>query len=240
MTTTHDFTATTAEGDQVPLSDYAGKLLLIVNVASKCGLTPQYEGLEALYRDEKDRGLEILGFPSNQFKEQEPGTDAEIQEFCKTTYDVTFPVLAKIDVNGPDAAPLYQYLRAEAPGDFGPQYGGFYDAISKIRPGADGTDEVKWNFTKFLIGRDGTVIKRYEPPVRAGRHQGRPGQLPVIRCDSHYRSWTSCRSPEVRPSPTPSPPAWRWRGARKSSATPGSGTPSTTTCRPSPRPRPAW
>jgi glutathione peroxidase len=165
MTSTHDFTATTADGGKVELSDYAGKLLLIVNVASKCGLTPQYEGLEALYRDEKDRGLEILGFPSNQFKEQEPGTDAEIQEFCKTTYDVTFPVFAKVDVNGPDAAPLYQYLRAEAPGDFGPQYGGFYDAISKIRPGADGTDEVKWNFTKFLIGRDGTVIKRYEPPV---------------------------------------------------------------------------
>ena len=140
-------------------------MLLIVNVASKCGLTPQYEGLEALYRADRDRGLEILGFPCNQFKGQEPGTDAEIQEFCTTTYGVSFPVLGKIDVNGADAAPLYAYLRAEAPGDFGPQYGGFYDAISKIRPEADGTDEVKWNFTKFLIGRDGTVIKRYEPPV---------------------------------------------------------------------------
>ena len=106
------------------LGDYAGKVLLIVNVASKCGLTPQYEGLESLYRDDQDRGLQILGFPSNQFKEQEPGTDAEIQDFCKTTYDVTFPVFAKIEVNGPGAAPLYQYLRAEAPGDFGPQYGG--------------------------------------------------------------------------------------------------------------------
>jgi glutathione peroxidase len=165
MPDTYDFTVTTADGDKVPLRDYAGKVLLVVNVASKCGLTPQYEGLEALYREDAGRGLEILGFPSNQFKEQEPGTDAEIQEFCKTTYDVTFPVFAKIDVNGPDADPLYQYLRAEAPGDFGPQYGGFYDAIAKIRPGADGTDEVKWNFTKFLIGRDGTVIKRYEPPV---------------------------------------------------------------------------
>ena len=165
MTSTHDFTATTADGGELPLSDYAGKVLLIVNVASKCGLTPQYEGLEALYRDDKDLGLEILGFPCNQFKEQEPGTDEEIQEFCKTNYDVTFPVLGKIDVNGPEAAPLYEYLRAEAPGDFGPAYGGFYDAISKIRPGADGTDEIKWNFTKFLAGRDGTVIKRYEPPV---------------------------------------------------------------------------
>jgi glutathione peroxidase len=164
MTSTHDFTATTADGGKVELSDYAGKLLLIVNVASKCGLTPQYEGLEALYREDKDRGLEILGFPCNQFMEQEPGTDAEIQDFCTTTYDVTFPVLSKIAVNGPEADPLYQHLRTEAPGDFGPQYGDFYSAISRLRPDA-AADEVKWNFTKFLIGRDGEVIKRYEPPV---------------------------------------------------------------------------
>jgi glutathione peroxidase len=165
MTSAHEFSATTANGGEVALSDYKGQLLLIVNVASKCGLTPQYEGLESLYRDDKDRGLQVLGFPCNQFKEQEPGTDAEIQAFCKTSYDVTFPVFAKIDVNGPDANPLYAYLRAEAPGDFGPQYGDFYTAISNIRPGSDGTDEVKWNFTKFLVGRDGAVIKRYEPPV---------------------------------------------------------------------------
>jgi glutathione peroxidase len=165
MTTTYDFTATAADGAVVPLRDYAGKVLLIVNVASKCGLTPQYEGLEARYRQDKDRGLEILGFPCNQFMGQEPGTDAEIQEFCKTSYDVTFPVLGKIEVNGPGADPFYQYLRAAAPGDFGPAYGDFYSAIARIRPGADGTDEVKWNFTKFLVGRDGAVIKRYEPPV---------------------------------------------------------------------------
>jgi glutathione peroxidase len=165
MTSTHDFTATAVDGSEVPLSRYQGKVMLIVNVASKCGLTPQYEGLEALYRDDQGRGLQILGFPCNQFKEQEPGTDAEIQDFCQATYDVTFPVFSKIDVNGPDADPLYQYLRAAAPGDFGPGYGDFYQAISKIRPGSDGTDEVKWNFTKFLIGRDGAVIKRYEPPV---------------------------------------------------------------------------
>lgn len=165
MPDTYDFTVAKADGEKVALRDYAGRLLLIVNVASKCGLTPQYEGLEELYRDTAARGLEILGFPCNQFKEQEPGTDDEIQAFCKTTYDVTFPVLAKIEVNGPGADPLYQYLRAAAPGDFGPQYGGFYDAIAKVRPEAEGTDEVKWNFTKFLIGRDGTVIKRYEPPV---------------------------------------------------------------------------
>lgn len=165
MANTYDFTVPVADGRRVPMRDYAGKVLLIVNVASKCGLTPQYEGLEGLYREMRGRGLEILGFPCNQFKEQEPGTDEEIQNFCKATYDVTFPVFAKIEVNGPGADPLYRYLRAQAPGDFGPRYGGFYDAISQIRPEADGTDEVKWNFTKFLIGRDGEVIRRYEPPV---------------------------------------------------------------------------
>jgi glutathione peroxidase len=163
--TVHSFTVENVGGEKVALGDYAGQVLLVVNVASKCGLTPQYEGLESLYRDDKDRGLEILGFPCNQFKEQEPGSDDEIQAFCKTTYDVTFPVFAKIDVNGPTAHPLFAYLRAEAPGDFGPKYGDFYNAISNIRPDADGTDEVKWNFTKFLVGRDGAVIKRYEPPV---------------------------------------------------------------------------
>jgi glutathione peroxidase len=161
----YDIPIHTLQGDDTSLGEYKGKTLLLVNVASKCGLTPQYEGLESLYRDDKDRGLEILGFPCNQFKEQEPGTDEEIQDFCKTTYDVTFPVFSKIEVNGPAADPLYQYLRAQAPGDFGPAYGDFYQAISRIRPDADGTDEVKWNFTKFLVGRDGTVIKRYEPPV---------------------------------------------------------------------------
>jgi len=165
MASVHDFAATAADGSQVSLADYEGKVVLVVNVASKCGLTPQYEGLESLYREDKERGLEILGFPCNQFKEQEPGSDDEIQAFCKATYDVTFPVFAKVDVNGPTADPLYAHLRSEAPGDFGPAYGDFYKAISNIRPEADGTDEVKWNFTKFLVDRDGTVIKRYEPPV---------------------------------------------------------------------------
>ena len=164
MTSAHDFAVRAADRSRVPLSGYAGRLLLIVNVASKCGLTPQYEGLEALHLGDGGRGLQVLGFPCNQFGEQEPGSDADIQEFCKTSYDVTFPVLAKIDVNGPDAEPLYRYLRAAAPGDFGPQYGAFFEAISRIRPDA-GADEVKWNFTKFLVGRDGKVIKRYEPPV---------------------------------------------------------------------------
>jgi glutathione peroxidase len=141
VTTTHDFKVTAADGSTVSLSDYKGKLLLIVNVASKCGLTPQYEGLEALYRASKDSGVEVIGFPCNQFMGQEPGTDDEIQEFCKTTYDVTFPVLSKVDVNGENSAPLYEHLRAEAPGD------------------------IQWNFTKFLIGREGEVVKRYEPQV---------------------------------------------------------------------------
>ena len=163
--TVHDFTVTAADGTARSLGDYAGKVLLIVNVASKCGLTPQYEGLQSLYSDLRDRGLEILGFPCNQFGGQEPGTDAEIQEFCSTKYNVTFPVFSKIEVNGPNAAPLYTYLRAEAPGDFGPQYGFLYEHIAKTRPEAIGTDEIKWNFTKFLVGKDGKVIRRYEPPV---------------------------------------------------------------------------
>jgi glutathione peroxidase len=167
MSSVHEFEVAAADGTKVSLRDFADKLLLIVNVASRCGLTPQYEGLELLYQEEKERGLEILGFPCNQFLEQEPGTDAEIQEFCKTTYHVTFPVLAKVEVNGPGAAPLFQYLRRKAPGDFGPEYGEFYHAISRIRPEA-GDDEVKWNFTKFLVGRDGQVLKRYEPNVLPG------------------------------------------------------------------------
>jgi glutathione peroxidase len=161
----YDFSVKTADGGSQPLGDYAGKALLIVNVASKCGLTPQYEGLEALYRELHGRGLEILGFPCNQFMEQEPGTDAEIQDFCRTSYDVTFPVFSKVDVNGPDTAPLYGYLRSAAPGDFGPQYGQMFDFISKTFPARVGTDEIKWNFTKFLVSRDGEVVRRYEPPV---------------------------------------------------------------------------
>ena len=161
----YDFSVKTADGGTQELRDYAGQVLLIVNVASKCGFTPQYEGLEALYRDSKDRGLQILGFPSNQFGEQEPGSNAEIQEFCSTTYDVTFPVLDKIDVNGAEADPLYAYLRAEAPGNFGPENGRMYEHIRNSRPEAIGTDEVKWNFTKFLVNRDGNVTGRYESTV---------------------------------------------------------------------------
>ncbi|HEY8301074.1 MAG TPA: glutathione peroxidase [Jatrophihabitans sp.] len=137
--TVHDFTVQAADGTSVSLGDYAGKHLLIVNVASRCGLTPQYTGLEALQRDLGDRGLQVLGFPCNQFGEQEPGSAEEIQQFCSTSYGVSFPVLAKIEVNGPAADPLYEYLRETKPGD------------------------IAWNFTKFLIGPDGAVVERFEP-----------------------------------------------------------------------------
>lgn len=126
------------------LDEYKGKVLLIVNVASKCGLTPQYEGLEAMYRKYRDKGFEILGFPCNQFLSQEPGDEAEIKSFCSSQYDVSFPLFGKIDVNGGDTAPLYGYLKKKAPG-----------ALS--------SKAVKWNFTKFLVGADGEVIRRYAP-----------------------------------------------------------------------------
>ncbi|HSA52996.1 MAG TPA: glutathione peroxidase [Yinghuangia sp.] len=161
----HDYEITAADGTKGSLRDYDGKVLLIVNVASKCGLTPQYEGLEALHRATKDRGVQVLGFPCNQFAGQEPGTNEEIQDFCSTTYGVTFPVLAKVDVNGSDADPLFVHLRSKAPGNFGPDNGFLFEHVKKTRPEAIGTDEVKWNFTKFLVGRDGAVLRRYEPTV---------------------------------------------------------------------------
>lgn len=147
MTTLYDFTVRDLAGHDVPLADYRGKVLLIVNTASKCGFTPQYEGLEALYRSLKDRGFAVLGFPCNQFAGQEPGSADEIGQFCKLTYDVSFPMFAKIDVNGPDASPLYKWLKAEAPGLLG-------------------STSVKWNFTKFLVDRDGHVAGRYAPTTR--------------------------------------------------------------------------
>lgn len=162
--TVHDFDVIAADGSSKQLGDYAGSMLLIINVASKCGFTPQYAGLEALQEEYGQRGVQVLGFPCNQFGGQEPGTDEDIQSFCSLTYDVTFPVFAKVDVNGPDAAPLFTYLRAQAPGDFGPDHF-LYERVKATRPEAIDTDEIRWNFTKFLVGTDGQVIRRYESNV---------------------------------------------------------------------------
>ena len=137
-----EFSAQTLQGQTHSLAEYAGKVLLIVNTASHCGFTPQYEGLEALYQKYKDRGLLVLGFPCNQFGAQEPGTESEIASFCQRNYGVSFPMFAKIDVNGDNTHPLYQHLKKSAPGILG-------------------SEAIKWNFTKFLINRQGEVTKRY-------------------------------------------------------------------------------
>ena len=144
MTSVFDFSARTIDGKTRKLADYKGKVLLIVNTASKCGFTPQYKGLEALYKEYGKRGFAVLGFPSNQFGEQEPGPESEIAEFCEMNFGVTFPLFAKIDVNGEAAHPLYRYL-------------------TKAKPGLLGSEAIKWNFTKFLVDRDGQVVKRYAP-----------------------------------------------------------------------------
>ena len=146
MTRITEIPVTTATGE-ADLSAYAGQVLLIVNTASKCGFTPQYEGLEALHRDYSDRGFEVLGFPCNQFGAQEPGDAEEIRTFCSLTYDVTFPMFAKVDVNGADADPLFTALKKQAPGFLG-------------------TGGIKWNFTKFLVDRDGKVVDRYAPTTK--------------------------------------------------------------------------
>jgi glutathione peroxidase len=142
--TVYEFSAPLLDGRPVNLAEFKGRVLLIVNTASKCGFTPQYAGLEKLYRTYKDRGLEILGFPCNQFGAQEPGSAAEIGSFCERNYGVSFPVFDKIDVNGPDAHPLFRFLKGEKPGIFG-------------------TEKIKWNFTKFLVSRQGEVVERFGP-----------------------------------------------------------------------------
>ena len=140
----YEFTVTTIAGQTETLETYRGQVMLIVNVASKCGFTSQYAGLEALYRRYRDKGFTVLGFPCDQFGHQEPGNEAEIQSFCSLTYDVTFPLFAKIEVNGNGAHPLYKYLKNAQPGLFG-------------------SEAIKWNFTKFLVNREGQVLKRYAP-----------------------------------------------------------------------------
>ena len=140
----YDLDVTTIDGASQSMAEYKGKVLLIVNVASQCGLTPQYAGLETLHEAYKDKGFAVLGFPCDQFGHQEPGTEAEIKSFCTLNYQLTFPLFAKVEVNGGNAHPLFRLLKAE-------------------RPGLLGTEAIKWNFTKFLVGRDGAVLKRYAP-----------------------------------------------------------------------------
>ncbi len=144
MNSVHDFSAKTIAGDDQSMSDFSGKVLVIANVASKCGFTPQYAGLEELHETYKDEGFAVLGFPCNQFGAQEPGDEAEIANFCSTTYDVSFPMFAKVDVNGANAHPLF-------------------DFIKQAKPGLAGSKSIKWNFTKFLVDRDGRVMRRYAP-----------------------------------------------------------------------------
>ena len=166
----YDITVKDMDGSDVSLANYKGKVLLIVNVASKCGLTPQYEGLEALYQKYKDQGLEILGFPCNQFLEQEPGTNEEIQSFCSLNYNVTFPLFDKIDVNGEAESPLYTYLKKQAPFKGYPEgteeFATMLDEIhQKTGTGFDQGDAIRWNFGKFLVSKDGKNILRFEPMV---------------------------------------------------------------------------
>jgi glutathione peroxidase len=153
MTSVYDFSARDIDGNERSLGEYRGKTLLIVNVASKCGFTPQYTGLEALWRADRDKGLMVLGFPCDQFGHQEPGDEAEIRNFCSTSYDVTFPLFSKVEVNGEGVHPLYKWLKSEGKGILG-------------------SESIKWNFTKFLVDRNGHVVKRYAPtdtPEKIGK-----------------------------------------------------------------------
>ncbi|MES2908023.1 MAG: glutathione peroxidase [Pseudomonadota bacterium] len=147
MSNIYEYQATRITGEVSPIADYKGQVLLIVNTASKCGFTPQFTGLESIYEKYKDQGFAVLGFPCNQFLNQDPGNEAEISSFCSLNYGVSFPMFAKIDVNGPGAHPLFQHLAAEAPGLLG-------------------SHKIKWNFTKFLVSRDGRVLDRYAPTTK--------------------------------------------------------------------------
>lgn len=158
MASVYDFSANAIDGSEIPLDRYRGRVLLIVNTASRCGFTPQYEGLEMLHEQLSGQGLSVLGFPCNQFGGQEPGSEAEIQEFCRLNYDVKFPMFAKIDVNGPNAHPLYAWLKSNAKGILG-------------------TEGIKWNFTKFLIDRSGQVFSRYAPTTKPEAIRGEIEEL---------------------------------------------------------------
>ena len=165
MATIFDFKATGNKGQEVDFKQYEGKVLLIVNTASKCGFTPQYDGLEALYQKYQDRGLVIIGFPCDQFAHQEPGTDEEIAEFCRINHGVTFPLMKKVDVNGPAEDPVFTYLKSVAPTE---EYKGLkakatQKMLKGISKSVEKDSDVLWNFTKFLVSRDGSVVKRFAP-----------------------------------------------------------------------------
>jgi len=175
--TVHNYTVKDGTGNDVALSRYDGKVLLIVNTATKCGLTPQYDALEAMYKKFGDRGFEILDFPSNQFLGQAPGTDEEITEFCTLNYGTTFPRFAKIDVNGESAAPLFTYLKSAAKTDTDDaEAGAFRKILSDLRQSVLG-DNIKWNFTKFLVNRDGTVVTRFGPTFKPADIEARVEEL---------------------------------------------------------------
>ena len=167
MAKIYDYKALGNKGAEVDFAQYEGKVLLIVNTASKCGFTPQYDGLEALYQKYKDQGLVIIGFPCDQFAHQEPGSDEQIAEFCRINHGVTFPLMKKIEVNGPNEDPVFTYLKSAAPSE---EYKGLKaKATQKLLKGlsksAEKESDILWNFTKFLINRDGTVVKRFAPVV---------------------------------------------------------------------------
>ena len=168
MAKIYDFKTTGNKGEEVSLAQYEGKVLMMVNTASKCGFTPQYDGLEALYQKYKDQGLVILGFPCDQFAGQEPGDNAQIAEFCRLNHGVTFPLMAKTEVNGANAEPVFEYLKAQAPTE---EYNGLKaKATAKMLKGLSKSMEkdsdIRWNFTKFLVSRDGSIVKRYAPTTK--------------------------------------------------------------------------
>ncbi len=161
----YDFKALTSKGKELDFAQFEGKVLLIVNTASKCGFTPQFAGLEKLNQKYKDKGLVVIGFPCNQFKEQDPGTDSQIEEFCQINYGVSFQIMKKIDVNGSSADPIFEYLKEQAPTE---AYNGLKAKAAKalfktISNSVEKDSDIKWNFTKFLISKDGNTIKRYSP-----------------------------------------------------------------------------
>ena len=165
MTTIYDFKALNNKGEEVDFSQYKGQVLMIVNTASKCGFTPQYDGLEALYQKYKDQGLVIIGFPCDQFAHQEPGSDEEIAEFCRLNHGVTFPLMKKTDVNGKDAHPIFEYLKTAAPTE---EYKGIkakatHTMLKGISKSVEKDSDILWNFTKFLVSKDGSIVKRFAP-----------------------------------------------------------------------------